>query len=184
MHESPIETRTEVFVTALGWVLVVFTGFGAVGMLMQNVMVWFVLPALTAQIPEPGAIDTIGLWIFRIFAGLMLGLSLFFLYAAWSFIKRHNWARRTIVVMFWLSAIWSGLTFVMFGLAVGVFNISSFPAVPESLAFADPIFRAMGIMFGALAAAMLALCVWVIRRLGSPEVRAQFQAPASRADKV
>jgi uncharacterized membrane protein YozB (DUF420 family) len=173
---SSASSTAETFITVLGWVLIVFTGFGLVTSVMQNVMVFFMLPALDSQVPEVQQVPRSALLTFRTIAAFMLCVAAFLLFSAWSFLRRRNWARKTFVVLFTLGAVWSGFVFLVFGLGLGVFNYlpqSPSPEVPSSV---DSMFRFMGIMFGALAAAFAVLFGWLIRRLRSADVRAEFHA--------
>lgn len=164
------------FVTALGWVLIIFTGFGVVTSVMQNVMVSFVVPALDQRTPEAQQMPRGTLVAFRMLAAFMLCAAVFLLFSAWSFLKRRNWARKTFVVIFALGAVWGGLVFLAFGLGMGVFNI--LPQLPSSEAppGLGSAFRIMGIMIGLVAAGFAALFIWLIKCLRSPGIRGEFQA--------
>jgi hypothetical protein len=98
------------------------------------------------------------------------------LWAAWAFLKRRNWARKTWVVIFALNAASSAFTILAF---VGLSFFAKVPG-PQSgqdmpIAFTT-VFRVMGIVMGLLSIGFVVLFVWLIKRLRSPEVRAEFQA--------
>jgi hypothetical protein len=105
----------------------------------------------------------------------MLCVAAFLLFAAWSFLKRRDWARKTFVVLFVLGAAWGGFVFLAFGLGMGVFNLlsqpPSSPGVPTAF---DSAFRIMGIMFGVVGAGFAVLFAWLVKGLRSPDTRAEF----------
>jgi len=168
---------TPTFVTIVGWIFIVFTALGVTGTLMQNVMVNFVFPRFSEEMSGDATMPFDGLIVFRIFAGLILAISVFSLYASWSFLHRRNWARRAFVVFLTLGAAWAAFVFLGFGIAVGIFNLPAWFA-GESAEFpagAAATFRVMGLVFGCFAAGIGTLFVWLIKRLRSPEVRSEFQ---------
>ena len=178
MSASTPKDSAATFVTVLGWIFICFTALGVVTTLMQNIMVTFVFPDLTKQVPSDSAVAEGGLIVFRIFAAFMFILSAFSLYASWSFLQRRSWARRAFVVFLALGVAWAAFVFLGFGVGVGVFDM--FSRFPSSSTDAPPnvagVFRVMGITFGLFAAGLGVLLVWLIKRLRSPEVRAEFQA--------
>lgn len=182
MSEQSSNAKAATFVTVLGWILVVFTAFGAVTSLMQNVMVNFMFPSLTEQGPEVQTMPRGVLLVFRVLAAFMLCLTVFLVFSAWSFLKRRNWARKLFVVLFALGAAWGCFVFLAFGLGMGVFNLLPPTAPPEANmpSSVGSMFRVMGIMFGLLAVAISALFVWLIKRLRSPEIRSEFESVPAR----
>jgi uncharacterized membrane protein YozB (DUF420 family) len=177
MTDATTSSRAATFVTGLGWVLIVLTGFGLITSVMQNVMFSFVLPSVEEQVPVTEQMPHGFLIAFRVLVAFMLCVSAFLVFAAWSFLKRRNWARKTFVVVFALGAVWSAFVFLAVGLGFGVFDVFREPpsatGVPPSVQAA---FRVMAIMFGTLAAGIGALFVWLIKRLRSSDVRAEFAA--------
>ena len=168
-------SQANTFVTVLGWLLICFTGFGVLMSLLQNVMITSVFPAMNEQAPRAGQVPPEFMIFFRALAGFVLIVQVFLLFAAWSFLKRRNWARRTFVVVFVLSAIWAGFT-TLAALGMGVFM----PHAPHGgsdmpAAFAG-IFRIMGVVMALLSAAFTVLFVWLVKRLRTPDVRVQFQS--------
>jgi len=176
MTDAITSSKAATFVTGLGWVLIVLTAFGLITSVMQNVMFSFILPTVEEQVPVTEQMPQGFLVAFRVFAVVLLCVSAFLVFAAWSFLKRRNWARKTFVVVFALGAAWSAFVFLAFGLGFGVFDVFREPpsaaGMPPSF---QAVFRVMGIMFGTLAAGVGALLIWLIRRLRSSDVRAEFE---------
>lgn len=168
-------SQANTFVTVLGWLLICFTAFGVLMSLLQNVMVGTMFPAMNAQAPKGGQMPAEIMVLFRTLAAVVLIVQGFLLFAAWSFLKRRNWARRTFVVVFVLSAVWAGFT-TLAALGMGVFMPHTTPPGSEMPASFAGVFRMMGIMLALVSAAFAVLFVWLVKRLRTPDVRAEFQA--------
>ncbi|HEV8332183.1 MAG TPA: hypothetical protein VGQ22_12235 [Steroidobacteraceae bacterium] len=173
------DSKAANFVTALGWILVAFMGFGVVMALMQNVMINFMLPLINEQArTQPGQMPAAVVILFRVVAAFVLCVSAFLLWAAWAFLKRRNWARQTWVVIFALNAASSAFTVLVF-VGMGFFTRMPVPqsgGIPPGFTTA---FRAMGIVMGIVSIGFIVLFVWLIKRLRSPDVRAEFQSPSA-----
>jgi hypothetical protein len=162
------------FVTVLAWILVVFGAFGVLSALMQNVMINFMVPQMIAAQQKSGltspAFPVTG---FRVVGVAFLVVASFIAYSAYALLKRRNWARRIFVVLFCLGIIANCLFALGFGVG---FQFAHFPtsgqqAMPPGMGAA---FRVMTIMMAIFAAAIAALFVWLVRRLRSPLVKAEF----------
>lgn len=173
---QPVEsTSAATFVTVLGWVLVVLSGCSLVTSIMQNVMVSFVLPAMEQDVAQTQQEWSGVMFAVRLLAGFMLCVAAFLLFAAWSFLKRRDWARKTFVALFALSAIVGGLVFLVLGLGMGVFDLLPTPHSGQTPPTLGSLFRVMAVMIGLVAAVFAALFLWLIKRLRSADVRAEFQ---------
>jgi hypothetical protein len=168
-------SKAATFVTVLGWLLVVFTAFGVLTSLLQNVMISYMFPVMDEQAPQPEQVPAEFLFAFRTFAAIWLGVAAFLLFAAWSFLQRRNWARRTFVVVFVLGAAY-GVASCLFCLGIGAFNLV--PGTPRPGSEFPPsaagLFRAMAIMFAIMSAGFVVLFSWLVKRLRAPDVRAEF----------
>jgi hypothetical protein len=170
------ESKAASFVNALGWILVAFMGFSVVMALMQNVMINFMLPVIKEQAgAQADQMPAAVMIMFRVVAAFVLCMSALLLWAAWAFLKRRNWARKTWVVIFALNAASSAFTILAF---VGISFFANAPGAQSGqdmpIAFAT-VFRVMGIVMGIVSIGFIVLFVWLIKRLRSPEVRAEFQ---------
>jgi hypothetical protein len=172
---TPVAPAQSNFVTVLAWILIVFGCLGIFVSLMQNVMVTFVFPQMPAPSQESYAFP---LTAFRIMAATMLTVTAFFAYAAYALLRRRNWARRTYVVLFLLSAAWNVISALMFTIAIffgASLPLEAFP-MPSG---ADVAFKAFIVTFAVFALAMATLFVWLAKRLRSPAIKAEFQGVPS-----
>jgi hypothetical protein len=172
MNTQPSVRRSD-FVTVLAWVLIAFNGFGVLGALLQNLMMNFVMPSVLAHAPADPALDDFPLTVFRVVSVLFLVFSAFTTYAAYALLQRRNWARQTFIVLFALSIAWN----VLFG-AVAVFGFGMTDFLGAGGSTAPPelrvLFKGMAVAFAIFAFAMAAVFVWLIKRLRSPAIRAEF----------
>jgi hypothetical protein len=171
----PASPSQSTFVTVLAWVLIVFNGFGVFVVLMQNVMINFMLPSMLAtHNPTDQFLETFPITFARVVGIVFLGLAVFITYAAYALLKRRNWARRTFIVLFALGILWNILGAVAFGLG---FGFSDFPT-PGQGTLPPEILRAMFtgtiVVFAIYAVGTSVLFSWLIKRLRSPSVKAEF----------
>lgn len=160
------------FITGLAWVAIAFNGLGAFIALMQNIMINLVMPTMLAgSNASPGA--ALPLAIFRVFAAVFLGVTIFMTYAGYGLLMRRNWARRTFIVVCALSVAWTVLCILMFALGFGLGHVPT--SGPGTV---PPEMRSMfNLMFGMSSIFALGMCVlfiWIIRRLRSPAIKAEF----------
>jgi hypothetical protein len=166
------------FVTVLAWVFIICSGFGVFGALLQNIMINVMMPAIVkaqASSGQPTQVFPIG--VFRVMGLLFLALSCFTLYAAWALLKRRNWARRTFIVLLSCGIGFNVLWALAFGAGV------SFTHAPSTGANSIPpemraLFSTMVGVFVVFALAMSVLYGWLIRRLCSATVKAEFTSAA------
>jgi hypothetical protein len=164
---------TRTFVTVLGWVLIGFTGLGVLSMLLQTFFftVMFAMPEVPSQPAASGAAP--GSPAFRTFLGLLLAFSILVLASAVAFLKRKNWARRTFVMLFTLAILFNAVALVLLVVVTG-------RSVPPALGPADggrfdAMARLMLIPAGIVAVGCSLVFGWLIKRLTSAPVRAEFQ---------
>lgn len=174
----PASAPQSTFVTTLAWTLITFNGFGVFWALMQNVIVIFVFPSMIAtDTPTGQALQALPMTFFRVAGVLFLGFAVFMTYAAYALLKRRNWARRTFIVVFAVSIVCNILSAVVFGLG---FGLAEFPAWDQ--AAVPPEFRALFTWIVAvlaiLSVGMSVLFAWLIKRLRSPSVKAEFSDAA------
>ena len=159
--------------TVLGWVLIGFTGLGVLSMLLQTFFftVMFAMPEVHSQPASGGASP--GSPAFRTFLGLLLAFSILVLASAVAFLKRKNWARRTFVMLFTLAIVFNAVALVLLVMGTG-------RSVPPVLGLADgrrfdAMARLMLIPTGIVAVGCSLAFGWLIRRLTSAPVKAEFQ---------
>jgi hypothetical protein len=156
------------FVTGLAWTLIVLYALGVLVLLLQNLTLNLMFDTLVENAPA-GSETT--LTLFRSLGFVFLAICLFLTYAAYALLKRRNWARITYIAVFALaivSHILSALGVAM-GLAAGS-GTAMLEGSPESAA----IMRATMIVFVVILLGFTVVFVWLIKRLTSPEIKAEF----------
>ena len=170
----PASTVPSTFVTSLAWVLLVFNGLSVFGALMQNMTINIFLAHIPAT-PAPSGqlLQALPITFFRIVGLLFLGFAVFTTYAAYALLKRRNWARLTYIALFALGIASNMLFAVGFGLGFGWtdFPTSGGNAVPGEF---HAMLKGMAVAFAAFAVAMSVLFGWLIKRLSSPSIKAEF----------
>lgn len=173
MEDSLERLGTRSFVTMLAWVLICFTGLGVLSTLLQTVAftVMFAMPDVHPQ-PATGAASHPS-DAFRTFLGLLLAFSVLTLASAVAFLKRKNWARRTFVMLFALAILFNVVALVLLATGAG-------RTMPTALEMRgregfDAVARLVLISTGVAAVGFSLLLGWLIKRLTSTAVRAEFQ---------
>ena len=174
------------FVTVLAWVFLVITGFSTFISVLQNIMITFFFPMAEM---EAGMHSAKGSENLPAFVQFMLGHMQYFflaflLLSATMFIssvallKRKNWARIAFIV------------FLAFGIAWNIgslfFQSAFFSSMSQMPSDAPSEFRAqvesmamvMLVAMSLFAIAFSALFAWLIKRLASPRIRAEFHPRA------
>ncbi len=164
---SPAERST--FVTVLAWVLIVLSGFGSLMTLLQNVVLFFVFPfaemsATAIEADEPLWARFIYLWF--VLALLVCATTLV---GSIGLLQRKSWGRRLVVTILGLGVVWC-----LVAAPLGHFMMQ----MPADFGEVDPGLRRMQTVttvFSAVFGLLLAgLFGWLVKRLLSAEVRAEF----------
>ncbi len=181
---SPAPTRSA-FVTVIGWVfLVLSVGSLLIGLLQALVMHTIFPPGmfdqLARQSPAP-PMPPVFAWVFDNMAWLMVAgivQSAVKATASAGLLLRRNWARLLFIALKVLAIITT--------IGSTVFQILMFQAMREQFPshpaggpghFPDfgPMFVGMGVFAGAIALAFCGLYVWIILKLRSPAIVAEFR---------
>lgn len=176
--ENSIATRST-FVTVTAWIFIVLAGFTTFGALMQNLMVSLMFPTeeiVAAVNRDPKAPPGMAI-IFghlKLILFLFLALCITTLTSSIGLLRRREWARKTFIAVLVLGILW-----MIGGFALQYFMMSSVNDMPGvSHASTDAQF---GIMLkvimgvGVLVSLFFVLLFgWIIKRLMSPEIRAEF----------
>lgn len=169
------------FVTVLAWIFIAFAGFATFIALLQNVMIAFVFPLDdiharasmdAAKMPAffAFAIDHLR-WFFLTF--LLVSATTFV--AAIGLLRRWNWARLLFIAILGLGVIWN-----IGGIALQQFMMSSMPMpmppnAPKDFADGFDVMRKIIVVFSAfMGIGFAVLYGWLIRKLLSPAIRAEF----------
>ena len=160
------------FVSVLAWIVLILNGFGVLMAAMQNIMVNLLMPTMMTKTPNAQA-AAFGLTAFRIFAICFLILAIFMTYCAYALLKRRNWARVAFIVICSFGIAWSVLGMLMFALGFGFGRMptSGPQALPPDMKAA---FTAILVVTSIMGVGMAVLLGWIIKRLRSPQIRAEF----------
>lgn len=163
------------FVTVLGWILI---ALGALALLTSvGRGVWLEVAAQEALAGQPADVQPAGQLILGLFRGvsvLNVVLTASLTYAAYAFLARRNWARRTFVVLFAIGLAGNVLTVLLFGTMFG-FAGAAVSQGPSPLGAVGSVFTAMFVFWAVWAIGMAVLLGWLIKRLRSPAVKAEFR---------
>ncbi len=160
------------FVTVVAWIFIALTGYLTFQFLIINLMARLIpLPGWSGE--TQGQMDVVFRTIFghlRLLCFLMLLVSLTALASSIGLLKRKNWARRVFIGFLGLGVVYQVV-------CIGVLAVMVFAEPdlvkddPEALFFV----AAIGVVGLAMILTVAALLVWIIKRLISPAVRAEFQ---------
>jgi Kef-type K+ transport system membrane component KefB len=152
------------FVTGLAWTLIVFNALGVLVLLLQNLTLNVAFPELAARaLPEQEG----ALALFRSLGFVFLAVSLFLTYAAYALLKRRNWARMTYIVVFVLAIV----SHVLSALAL-LFGLDM--VADQAPSGMESVVRTKLIVSAVLLLVMAIVYGWLIKRLGSPGIKAEF----------
>jgi hypothetical protein len=164
--------RQSLFVTVLGWILVVLSGMASVMGLFQNIFIF--LAMRHAEIREasrairgPEGAPVVVRWAFQYMDWFFLAalvVSLTTLSASIGLLRRRNWARRLLMGLFGL-----GILYQAFGVAF--LALYPFGDVHPEMA---GMFLGIRVMTVAMAVIVSVLFGWLIHKLASPGIRAEF----------
>lgn len=170
------------FVTTLAWISIVLSGFSTFMAVLQGVMFLVVFPSgeMRSMIYDleayPGFPPVIEFVLAN--AGIFFGLSLVFscltLVSSVGLLNRRNWARLTFIWILVLGVVGSiGGLFLQFHMFASIPAITQ--AAPEGLG--DQIVLMVQVMKAAVVVFVVvsgAMSAWIITRLSSREVKAEF----------
>lgn len=167
------------FVTALAWIFIVLSGFAVFISLLQNIMISLFFPAerMQAVMQDPQAQQMPP--VFRLIFGNFFLIVRAFLIAALAvlavsigLLRRKNWARVAFIAMMVLGVLWNLGGVMLF--------FTSFPTFPrntpaETAKNFEQMLSVMRFAMAAMAIALSVLFGWIVRKLASDGVRAEFE---------
>lgn len=171
------------FVTVLAWIFLVITGFATFISALQNIMITFFFPMAEMKASMHSAKGSEHLPAFSqfMFSNMQYFFIAFFLLSATMFIfsaallKRKNWARIAFIVFLAFGIAWNiGSLFLQSAFFSSMLQLPS-DAPPEFRAQFESMATVMLVATSLFAIALSALFAWLIKRLASPSIRAEFQ---------
>ena len=157
------------FVTVLGRIAM---AFAIVGVLMAAVQA-LIVPKLMALAWDSGDVARSMAQMQPLLVGVYiagLATSSFNVFMCRAFLKRQNWARIGFLVVLGLGAVLSALSAIGVGAFLGWVGAHSLSGMPDAVAMISYTYIALAI----LAAVNAAVSVWLMVRLASPPIRAEF----------
>ncbi|HKK05010.1 MAG TPA: hypothetical protein VKA50_04090 [Gammaproteobacteria bacterium] len=178
--QNPAPANRSTFVTVVAWIFIAIAGFSTVMGILQNIMVNVMFSTDAFPLNAAGAeqhMPPVALFMFQNMRWLFLALliaSTVTLVAAIGMLLRKNWARRVIIAVLVLGIVWNlgGLVFQH----VFISSMAPIPAdMPPDFKTVFDVFRTVITVFSALIALVVSVLFgWIIKRLMSPIIRAEF----------
>jgi len=170
------------FVTVLAWIFIALAGFTTFISLLQNVMVNLMLPLDDVHLRK--GMQEMPPFIAFLFSHLQLFFLAFLIVSATTLgsaiglLYRQNWARLVFIAILALGIVWN-----IGGIALQQMMLSSMqtmpmpPNAPKDFTDGFNVMSKIIVVFGALMAIGFAVLYgWIIRKLMSPAIRAEFAA--------
>ena len=185
MNQSIAPAPRSTFVNVLGWIFAVFSGLGFLVAILQNVMLYTVFPRdafeRIAETPQSQEIPALSLWMFQhmpLVFGAVLVMTLVHLVASIGLLRRWDWARLLFVGLM-AFGILSNLGGLVFQALVMSDMHAQFSQLHDAGTGHMPdmglFFIGAGVFSLLIALAFIALYAWIIKRLLSPEIAAEFR---------
>ncbi len=188
----PIAPVRSSFVTVVAWIFIIFSGFTTFVSALQNVMIRSMpferFNAISRDSIANNAIPAAARFMFAHIQFIVLAfflLSAFMLTSSVGLLRRQNWARIVFIVLLAV-----GIVYVLGGLFVQQSFMSSMNKSFGAMPVQDSVFRASAAQFGSMFRAMRIIMAifslgvaagfaWIVARLISPGIRAEFTSHAA-----
>ncbi len=167
-----MESRST-FVTVLAWIFIVGAGFATFVSIMQVIMVSTMFSGEEFHF-MPGEAPTMAKFMsqyFHLFIYGFFGVTLFTFVSSFALLKRKNWARLSFIVILAFGILWQ-----VGGLIMQFAMFSNIPTPSEGEGFED--FERMRNIIRwfsfAIAIGISGLFAWIIKKLSSQQIVAEF----------
>jgi hypothetical protein len=178
---SITSTQRSTFVTVLSWLLIVGAGYCTFIAILQAIAFTFFMPSARfwsdpgpvrglEQVPALAQFMLSNITAFFVFGWLLFATSFL---AAIGLLYRRNWARIYFVVAFSLLALLQFAVLVAQWQMMSIFDLSKLPNHTE----AESMFVFAKLFGATFVVALTVLLGWLVKRLTSRSVRAEFGAP-------
>jgi hypothetical protein len=177
---APVLPRS-VFVSVLGWIGIIFCGFGLLVGVLQILMVRTMfrdpqIGAILADSVKHAPFPPEGRFMFgqlQSLVSIVLLSTLLGFAASIGLLKRLNLARLTVIALLALYIAWTLYSLILQQHWFNWMSKPPFPSTAPPPGFAA-IFRVMRIFMVGMSLGTTALCAWLITRLTSRSIRAEF----------
>ncbi len=167
------------FVTVLAWIFIVGAGFASFVSLTQVIMVSMMFSGdefknMPEDAPEMARFMS---EYFHLFIYGFFTLAVFTLASSIALLKRQNWARIAFIGILSVGVLWQ-----LGGLVMQFFMFSDFPELPRGERFEEfeqisHLIRWVGFAIAILSSGLF---IWMIKKLVTPPIIAEFAANESR----
>ena len=165
------------FINVFAWISIVFSGFGILIGILQNVMMQTVMKDANFEeaINKAENLPPLMKVMFENFEFLVMGtliVTIMTFIASIGLLKRKNWARLFFIIFLVLGVIWTVVGGFMQFSFMDSMTMSSIPQdVPPEF---QTMQNTMKIVMGVMLVAMLGLYLYLIKRLRSDEIKEEF----------
>lgn len=187
MNAPAVAPRRSTFVNVVGWIFLVFSAFGFLIGVLQNIMLHTIFPrdAFTqiASHPQHPELPAFSMWMIQnmpLMFALVLVMALVHLVASIGLLRRWNWARLLFIglMAFGIVSNLGGLVFQGLMMAQMHEQFAAIQAArPDHMPDLGWFMVAIGVFSLVMALAFATLYAWIIKRLMSPAVVAEFRGP-------
>jgi hypothetical protein len=164
--------QASTFVTVLGWIVAIFAGFATLGGLAQSAIITAMMPMPPLTDMEAAQMPGVMRFVFgnlKTVVYAMTAADLLAVVSAIGLLKRKEWARITMVVLFAIAAVATAAMAILQLTIMG--DLFGGADVPND---ARAMMSVMRITAGLFAVILIAAFVWIAVRLNSPAIRAEF----------
>ena len=181
MNTALATPQRSTFVTVLAWIFIVLAGFTTLIALLQNIMVFsmFQAPEFSDAMSKaesapnvPPYFALLTRYVFVVFV-LFLAVSATTLAAAIGLLRRRNWGRIVFIAMMGFGIFWNLAGLALMAVMMWMMPMPPLGAHPGAPSFAW-IMGAMMVFNVLIALGFSALFAWIILKLNSPGIRAEF----------
>jgi hypothetical protein len=179
------------FVTVVAWIFLIFSGFGTFIGAMQNIMVRSMpfdqFDAMLKDSTAAAAFPAPAHFMFSHFRLLVLATflgSVVVFVASLGLLRRRNWARLVFMGLLLLGIVYM-IAGLFFEQSMGSFVDAPFrtsgpgDSLLANAAQFRSMFAAMRVFMAVFTVAVAGLFAWILIRLSSADIRAEFTAPAA-----
>jgi hypothetical protein len=160
------------FVTVLGWLVAIFAGFSLLASVAQTALLG-IMPFSPLTEGDAAEMPAIMKFLFNNFQLIVYGSTAVYalvLSSAIGLIKRKEWGRITMMAMFALNAVFIiALAILQFTMMSQFFDMRDAPADAKSF------MSVVKAVVGGFTLLLVAIHAWIVIRLNSPAVRAEFR---------
>ncbi len=161
------------FVSVVGWIFALLSGFGLLISVMQNIMIHTVFPLEQLTSDVPADLPPMARFMFEhmsLMVAIPLLVSAVLLAGSLGLIKRLEWGRELMVVLMGLAALWSAGS-IVFQIAWMGQLPSPPPGVAGGFAAMQTIMMVFSLLWGL---GLAALFGWIAKRLMSWDIKQEF----------